>query len=413
MTLLFAVACTNEAIVPPEAAKQTNQSSIRSREEAVEIALNLAEATAESRGSKPSVASVEVIGSSNSRSSSDTLIYAVNYADDKGFVLVSSSYATESVLGYTDNGTYDAERASQNDGFSFFLENAKSYVLASKDSIGSTIIPNPSGSFTTRTELENVLTTKWGQHYPEGIYCPNKVSGCVQTAFMQIMAFLEQPGSIALTYPDRDCEGQSFRWSEIKKHVTSVGYHDTYMTNLHLRNCGTDKDHHEALGRLGRELGYRNQAKYNFNVDEDKNSTSAATSYAYDKLVEILPNAGFTSYKAYDGNAMILSAMQGTYKSKRGIACIAGQLEDDITIGHTWLCDGVILIEETKQGFVIGGEFKTFVTSTYYFHYNWGYCGTYDGFFLQDVFNPEKSTTPPSKANYNKLIHYFVVGPKK
>lgn len=69
---------------------------------------------------------LKVIYNTTSRSeSSDTLIYAVNYADNQGFVLVSANKSTEPILAIVDEGTFNEDRPKDNEPFEMFLNQAK------------------------------------------------------------------------------------------------------------------------------------------------------------------------------------------------------------------------------------------------------------------------------------------------
>ena len=85
----------------------------------------------------------------------DTLIYVFNFEDNEGFVLVSASEDTEAVLAITEQGYYNPEEKSENEGFELFMGLAKNYVLTASKQARSrsytrglqkdTIIPGETG----------------------------------------------------------------------------------------------------------------------------------------------------------------------------------------------------------------------------------------------------------------------------
>ena len=62
------------------------------------------------------------------RSSSDTLMYIVNYDDGNGFAIISARRIAEPVLAVIDNGSYIPDNKSDNPGFNIFMNAAKIYV---------------------------------------------------------------------------------------------------------------------------------------------------------------------------------------------------------------------------------------------------------------------------------------------
>ncbi|MBO4977443.1 MAG: Spi family protease inhibitor [Muribaculaceae bacterium] len=130
--------CSSDEPLPAPAPAPEGVSASRSVADAEAIALALAEGRqGESRfGEQVFVDGVVALTTPGSRSgSADTLIYAVNYADNKGFALIAAPVAAEPIIGFTEQGSFDEETAAGNPAFSFYLDAAKSYA-ASKVSSG-------------------------------------------------------------------------------------------------------------------------------------------------------------------------------------------------------------------------------------------------------------------------------------
>lgn len=381
-------ACTSEAPIEPASAMQNAKATIRTEAEAIEVAENLAEALVESRGAAKRAENVEIIYATSSRANSDTLIYAVNYADNSGYALISAAKTGQAIIGFTEDGHYNANSAAENPNFAYYMAMAEDYVenqMKSGISIGATPVPAPRPvvltGFAPRT-----TTAKWGQKYPEGIYCPNKISGCVQTAMAQILSFFKEPASIVLTYPERDADELMLDWSNINKHTTSVA---NWQQDNHLAVCEADNESHNAIGKLCRELGYRNDASYG------SNSTGAISYLAIENFKEILPDYTFTGLQPFSSkeNAEELSDL--FFKERNGLAYIRGR--DTEAGGHAWICEGVKEIKTTYYFVLVGGETETVVQREIYFNYNWGWNGQDNGFFAAGVFD----NTKPSKSRYN------------
>ncbi|MCM1068241.1 MAG: C10 family peptidase [Muribaculaceae bacterium] len=395
ITILFA-ACANEGLDAPKY-DTSSTSGKRSEAEAISIAQNLADArTADSRICiTPEVASVNIIGSSLSRGNADTLIYVVNYADNDGYALISAAKSGDAIIGYTDAGTFDADEAAANPVFSYYLEAALDYVSTQSKIMPIDPIPNPGAPISITKSVFPTLATEWGQRYPEGLFCPNGISGCVQTATAQIMAFFEQPTSINLTYPDRSAELINLNWDNIKLHKKSSNTLSEYEAKRML--CKGNESSHIALAHLCRELGHLNNASYN------NYSTIANSYYNYILFKSMLPNLSFTDYNSFNSS---YSNLFEELSSKSGsIAYVRGRDLNE-SAGHAWVCDGGDYVKTTSSALDYKGQTITVVEETYYYHFNWGWCGQDNGYFLAGVFDNNK---PASRYSFTSSLNFFVV----
>lgn len=380
----------------------------RSAEDAIEWALSFKNGQPgnQSRSNATAnLADVKVITSATSRSNADTLIYAVNYADNAGYALISASCQTEPVLGYVESGTFDEEKAAENPAFSYFLDEAKNYV-ASPRSGGGIYDPKPIDKITyVNDSIPPRLEVKWNQHYPEGYFFDNKVSGCVQTATAQIMSYLEKPTSITLTYPDRDKNIENIDWKRLKQHVESSYY---------CWDCPLSNDEHLVLSRVCRQIGQLNNSYY-----YDKNGVRTNGGHIVDRedvfnAIEILlPNnivhKQFTGIEGLD----LYDSLCGFGR----IAMLGGYYPTEIPNhyeGHAWVCDGGRKIGYYDTLQLIGGEVAHFA-GYIYLHYNWGWGGMDNGYFLSTIFNPSKGYEYDNPGegytdlNYDKLWWFIIL----
>lgn len=384
--MLFSVSCQDalETNYVPESDNAKTGTIKRSAEDAIEWALSFKNGQPgnQSRSNATAnLADVKVITSATSRSNADTLIYAVNYADNAGYALISASCQTEPVLGYVESGTFDEEKAAENPAFSYFLDEAKNYV-ASPRSGGGIYDPKPIDKITyVNDSIPPRIEVKWNQHYPEGYFFDNKVSGCVQTATAQIMSYLEKPTSITLTYPGRDKNTQTIDWARLKQHKKS-GYGISM-------DCYLSHDEHLVLARLCRQIGYLNGAASVYVKDDSGNIIGSETGVTAGNITKafkvLLPNNIVTSL-SFDGLKL--------YESLGGkrIAMIAGSevKNNEITsAGHVWVCDGGRRIGYFNTFTLIDGT-KEYFSGDIYLHYDWGKGGMDNGYFLSTIFNPSK-----------------------
>lgn len=390
---LFASSCTNEASLQGDEPQAPEKSAIRTEEEAIQIAQNLATARHGSRAAT-TVSNIEIIGSKSRSSNTDTLIYAVNYADHQGFALISAAKCGESLLGYTDYGSFEHEKVVKNENFCNYIETAKQYVLQELDTLvlGGGGVP-AIRPITTTKKIAPRISVQWGQRDPEGIYCPNGVSGCVQTALAQILTYIGRPSSITLTYPERDQDVQLLDWIDINKHEQNIFGHDV--------KCKASQEAHNAIGRLCRELGYRNNAIYSEN-ETDGQSTGATIKSAHLTISKLLGNEyiGPLSNITYD------EILWDKLSEKDCVIFISGFLKENLLKGHAWVCDGGEEVTKTSIFQKIDGTSETITERTCYNHFNWGSDGGFNGYFYAGVYDTVKVI---SRDNFCSRMQFFCV----
>jgi hypothetical protein len=317
-------------------------------------------------------------------SCNDTLIYVFNFENNKGFALVSASLNTEGLLAITEKGHCDPCTRSNVCGFDFFVDMAKDYVANSnrdfvdyKDSI----------FYATYDYVGPYVTVKWGQSNPEGEFCPNGIAGCTNTAMVQIMSYYQYPSSIELTYEERDKSSQALYWGAMKNHSTghAVGA------------CG-DTITHRSIGRLHRQLGELNHSTYN-------TSSTSTNSLTYAKPTFVTLGYTCGDWDDYSG------ASARSWLNNAHIYLMRGA---DRYAGHAWVFDGYMTKTEAHyemvnygSGWVPTGEIH--YRTLYYNHMNWGWYGTNNGYFSENVYNTSQATYWDTTSHYvNYDFCYFV-----
>ena len=372
IAVLMLSACS-EADTPMQPTENLSSASIRTEKEAMEIAESLPAifGNDESRATK---ACSEVITiKRNARSSEQSTIYAVNYEDGEGFALIAGVKSVDPVLAYVEKGSYSDD--IDNPGFLLFMEKAVDYLESQPmNSISEIPADRP---ITTTVTIPSRILVDWGQEYPEGIYCSNQLAGCAQTAEAMILTYTRPISSIQLYYPDRDIECQELDWSKIIQHTTSC-------TNLekrgHIQQCNAETGVHAAIGRLCRELGRRNNSKY------DSDVTSTTNSEIYNAYKALAPNK-ISPYEKFETGG----ALYNSLNQKECVALVFGEIniidQDTTKVNHYWICDGGKCATTTSKMPLIDGTIETRITKRYYYHYNWGWCGECNGYFTDDVFD--------------------------
>ncbi len=406
---LFATGCTSDEPAPsPDSSIEINHPrSIRTSAEAKTLAQAIADARSGiSRNGNyipRKVKDVKAVLSTttHARGNRDTLMYAVEYANNSGYALISAAKNGEPILAYTDKGTYDEN--NENPGFNYYLGKAKDYVrsLIDKPIISDSLYLDPSRPITLRSFIIDRINVEWGQYFPEGIYFPNGKCGCVQTAIVQAMSYLGTPTQLTLTYPGKNKTNVYLNWKELNNHKRSA---NTQVEWNNMQNqCTVSAEAHNNLARLCRELGYRNGAIF------DPEGTGTPTENAISTLKQILSPDKVTELKYLDNYTSFYSEL----KSVNGIALLEGFDYKTLGhwVGHVWICDGGEQTTTRRKLIRYDGSIEIVETSTEYFHFNWGWCGKDNGYFYAGVFDNTKPTKEGSNSRYNFDfdVAYFIV----
>lgn len=143
--------------------------------------------------------------------SGEPCFYIFNVSNN-GFIIVSADDATRPILGYSENGAFDANNIVP--GVGFMMEIYKESISYAKDNnIAATMniasewkSLEATGKTTPAMRGQGVgplCTTRWNQSWPYNKFCPEQsaswashghvVVGCVATALSQVMAYWDYP----------------------------------------------------------------------------------------------------------------------------------------------------------------------------------------------------------------------------
>lgn len=424
--LLVLTACSQNEMPEMPSQPQLSEVSIpgRSVADAIEIACSVKDIPSTMSRSDLNV-SVKAITRNSSRSeSSDTLIYVVEF-EDNGFVLVSKPMTVKPVLGIVEEGAFDDAATQSNEGFQDVMSNAKLYVEAISTASSSGPLPiDPRPVFYNDTTVvsEKVparIKAKWNQYWPENIYVPNKVAGCVPVAMAMILSYFEEPKTMPLTFDGADKSTLALDWTKLKKHVTSLAYKNPSESQIatHIRICA-DLETHKDLGRLVRQLGHLSGSNYN-----SSSSTPTPWNTSVNVLKGLLPGKTFLSESYFTDFKPLFDLL-----TKDGVSYVYGARDGGahaFVIDGTWKYGLIVKFYEMSPFVGGGGDYvltKTTTSVSEYLHVNWGWGGNSNGYFLLGVLDPDnayrydKEYDFPiiikgdlSRANYNKSNIYLYI----
>ncbi|MBR4786404.1 MAG: thiol protease/hemagglutinin PrtT [Bacteroidales bacterium] len=291
---------------------------------------------------------------------------AVFYVYDfhPGFVIVSADDRMEPVLGYSLEGDYDAANVPDNmraflEGYAEELQYAVQTNYTRDARMSQKWHAMAQGTYHPASRNQSVvgplLSTRWDQNSPYNALCPavsggpggHAYAGCVATMMGQIMRYWE--------YPSRGIGSNTY--------VNS----DTLCPDTMYANFGT--------------------ALYDYSLMPEK-LTSASSTAEKNAVTTLLLHCGVAVNMLYGADGSSASTSYASTVMQQYFRYPASQYLSRNNYSSTWV---QMLKQELDQlrpipyrGSGSGGH--AFVCDGYddmdYFHFNWGWSGSYNGYYL-------------------------------
>ncbi|MCF7835183.1 C10 family peptidase [Candidatus Gracilibacteria bacterium] len=316
-----------------------------------------------------------------SAKSNQNLFYVFNYKN--GFVIVAADDRVIPILGYSNEGAFtvpditDTITGNNFWGWMRSYESQIKYIVDNNISATSEIedkwdeLINPptfKAMMWTTTAVTPLLTTTWNQNWPYNALCPSDASGpgghvwvgCVGTAMGQILKYHNYPsqglGSYGYT---------SGSYPNTTANFGQTNYNFSSMANS-ISTMTTSGD--TAVARL----------LYHAAVSCRSAWGAGATSVTYSSDSDPMSRAFVNYFKC--AFSTIGYVKKSDYTSNDWDSIIQTELlasrpvyyRGDGSISHAWVCDGVD------------------VNNLY--HFNWGWGGSYNGYFALSNLNPGGNT---------------------
>jgi len=297
------------------------------------------------------------------------VVYYIFNIKGGGFIAVSSHNATEPILFYSFKGKYDTSK--KNPAFDFWTEqyvNEISEAIANKEKQVSEIaqkwkhlkITNPEELTISRDKaIQPLIISEWDQGTYYNEQCPvdaagpdgHTLTGCVATCMGQILYYYKFPntgtGSYIYTHPtygpiSADFGNTTYEWNGMQNKLTDSNYPVALL--LHHLGVGVDMDY----GPTGSGMWNHSAA------------------YVYRTYFKMCPETRyiFRDSVTLDWDSIIIANLD----AKKPLYYAGWADDTSYTIGHAFVCDG-------------------YQSPTYY-HFNWGWGGSYDGFFYTNALSP-------------------------
>ena len=302
--------------------------------------------------------------------------YVFNKGIKDGFIIVAADdcVLTE-VLGYCNYGEYDNNNLPAN--FKWWIDQYQreiDYAIKNRLSTTSTIQP-----FATSVSplLGNIA---WNQGDPYNLLCPTltnasgeterTVTGCVATATAQVMRYYK--------WPAQGTGSNSYTWEKGGKTLSVDFSKSTYdwdnMTETYNSNSSTTEKN--AVAKLMYDCGVSCNMEYNLS------SAGGSAASAYDQV------EGLYNYFGYDLGMEHLT--RDYYKLTDWNSIIKNEIDNSRPILYRGTGSG------GGHAFIIDGY-----NASGYFHFNWGWGGSSDGYFVTTALNPGELGIGGGAGGYN------------
>ncbi len=277
------------------------------------------------------------------------------FSSGKGFVVLPNEDTAPALLAYSDTGEFEIEsNPSLREWFDFYNRQLN-YLKNHPEKTNAYKITHKS-----RTEITPLLKTEWNQEYPYNILCPKvdgheTVTGCVATAMAQVMKYHN--------YPEHGKGSHSYLWRPGEEELTfnydSIPFQWDKMDNIYNKESSNEARHAVAELMLGCGISV--------DMHYEPGGSGAATVMMGESLIDIfgyskslwMPNRAYYGYDEWED--MIYADLAEGLPVLYSGAGTAG--------GHQFVCDGY-----SSDGF---------------FHFNWGWGGLSNGYFLLTALNPD------------------------
>jgi hypothetical protein len=321
-------------------------------------------------------------------------VFNVTQGADSGFVIVAGDDALRPVLGYSDNGGFDENNLPPN--FAYWIdclrrqaEYALEHGAAQSEAVRQEWNDYISGGVHNMSMAKSAATaavspliqTTWNQRAPYNDMCPTPnypntsgtrmPTGCVATAMAQIMKFHRYSGpgyvystayttgSLKFNMPAEILGG--YEWNNMLN-----SYATAASGTVTQRNAVATLMYHAGLSV---EMDYKADGSGAYSIDVPK----ALTEYfGYDESIQ-----------RKDRDAYNNASWENMLKEQldTGLPVYYSGVDTATASGHAFLCDG----------YDASGKF----------HFNWGWGGTYNGYFVTAALEPGTGGTGAGAGKYN------------
>ena len=297
--------------------------------------------------------------------------YVFNKGNEKGFIILSADDCMPAVLGVVEGNDFDYDKLPDNMKWwlSQYDVSISNYSAKGRKYVSSS---------TAKEDIAPLLgDIKWDQRHPYNMLCPTiegkeTPTGCVATAMAQVMGMYKWPkrgyGKNEYTkesYFDDDEDGNP-EYEEFT--LASDFTKSTYKWDkIFPRYYGNETEEHKlAIAQLMYDCGVAANMRYapdGSGTDLEDAASALVRNFSYDKDIR-LERQWFYEEDVWEN--MVYDNLS------KGMPLIcSGRKHDDQTSRHAYVCDG-------------------YRSDGNLFHFNWGWDGDYNGYFILTGYDPKK-----------------------
>lgn len=288
----------------------------------------------------------------SAKQGNDNTLYVFNREGGAGYVVVSGDDRTVPVLGYTDRGSFSLAGAPAN---------LRAWLKGYERQIGFLLshpqlknrVRKAEGDKTVGPLLGDIA---WDQGDPYNRMCPaGCATGCVATAMAQVMYYHR--------WPTQGMGSNSYTTNTQEYEVSADFGNTVYQWDKMLPSLSSDSpaDAIDAVSTLIFHAGV------SVNMDYDESSGA----YSYPISRALVKNFGYDIGACY--------RMRDYYTATQWEV----MLRDELDKGRPVIYDGMTYKDE-GHSFVCDGY-----NDSGYFHFNWGWSGLDNGYYLLTALDPE------------------------
>lgn len=316
-----------------------------------------------------------------------TALYVFNA--ENGFVVVSADDVAQPILGYSDEGVFDASNLP--DGLAYYL---RFYARQIEYAVENQLEAEPEVTAQWARVAEKgllydhrdgrgvgpLLTTEWNQDYPYNYYAPTGgysytgghcYAGCLATAMSQVMKYWNWPdtGTGEHTYSTSTYGGTlsanfgetTYQWSIMPPQLGYYADNAAKAVALLMYHCG-----------VAVEMDYKPTGSGAHPIDV---SPAVKSYFKYASCTNLKYRDAYSKTEWED---MLIESFD------KGYPVIYSGTDANGTNGHAFNCDGY--------------------NNQRLFHFNWGWSGDYNSYYAVDALNVQGGN-----HNYNQSVVFDMI----
>lgn len=325
----------------------------------------------------------------------ESSFYVFDLGDPEGFIIVSGDDRVTPILGYSFENDFDPDGIPDN--MRKWMEGYRKQIMytrthpgeASGDALKQweTLLSGGTAREAKSTHIvEPLLTSVWNQSPYFNDLCPfdategeRTVTGCSATAMAQIMYYWN--------YPARGTGFHSYRhvtYGTLSANFGGTQYKWEDMTDdVQESNNAVARLMYHCAVSIETDFGVASEGGSGAYVISDQSARKHCVEYA------------LKTYFKYDPS--LHGIIRSDYSDSEWLTMLKGELDEGRPIEYA--------------GFGLGGG-HAFVCDGYdandFFHFNWGWGGLYNGYFLVNALNPGETGIGGGSGSYNSSQHALI-----